>query len=80
MTNRFGACCLVGYHGGAGYFRTEYEKSRSVTQADVKRVANQYLTTGRVILSVVPAGHGDQAAKPADSRNVTAEQHTFAGQ
>jgi len=68
------------YHGDAGYFRTEYEKSRSVTQADVKRVANQYLTTGRVILSVVPAGHVDQAAKPADSRNVTAEQHTFAGQ
>jgi zinc protease len=70
----------LGYHGDAGYFRTQYEKSRSVTVADVKRVANQYLTVGRVILSVVPAGHVDQAARPADSRNVTAEQHAVAGQ
>jgi zinc protease len=70
----------AGFHGNAGYFRTEYEKSRGVTVADVKRVANQYLATGRVILSVVPAGHVDQAAKPADSRNVTAEQHAVAGQ
>jgi zinc protease len=70
----------VGFHGDAGYFRTEYEKSRSVTAADVKRVANQYLAAGRVILSVVPAGHADQAASPSDSRNVTAEQHAVAGQ
>jgi zinc protease len=70
----------VGFHGDAGYFRTEYEKSRSVTAADVKRVANQYLAAGRVILSIVPAGHVDQAARPADSRNVTAEQHAVAGQ
>lgn len=70
----------VGFHGDAGYFRTQYEKSRSVTVADVKRVANQYLTAGRVILSVVPGGHVDQAAKPTDSRNVTAEQHVVAGQ
>jgi zinc protease len=70
----------VGFHGDAGYFRTQYAKSRSVTVADVKRVANQYLTAGRVILSVVPAGHPDQAARPADSRNVTAEQHAVAGQ
>jgi zinc protease len=70
----------AGFHGDAGYFRTEYEKSRSVTAADVKRVANQYLAAGKVILSVVPAGHADQAASPADSRNVTAEQHAVAGQ
>jgi zinc protease len=70
----------VGFHADAGYFRTEYEKSRSVTAADVKRVANQYLTAGSVTLSVVPAGQVDQAAKPAESRNVTAEQHAVAGQ
>ena len=36
----------------------------SVTPADVKRVANKYLTPGRVILSIVPMGKIDQASKP----------------
>jgi zinc protease len=69
----------AGLHGDPGYFRTEYDKSRSVTAADVRRVVNQYFTTGRVVLSVVPAGDIDQAARSAESRNVTAEQHAFAG-
>ena len=34
----------AGYHGDAGYFRTEYQKTLSVTADDVKRVANKYLT------------------------------------
>jgi zinc protease len=61
----------AGYHGDAGYFRTEYKKTLSVTAEDVKRVANKYLTRGRVVLSVVPVGKLDQAAKPDQSTRVT---------
>ena len=64
-------CDGAGFHGDPGYFRTEYAKSQSVTAADVKRVANRYLTAGRVVLSVVPIGKADQAAKPGESRKVT---------
>jgi zinc protease len=60
----------AGYHGDAGYFRTEYKKTLSVTAEDVKRVANKYLTRGRVVLSVVPVGKLDQAAKPDQSTRV----------
>jgi zinc protease len=41
-----------------------------VTPADVKRVANKYLTAGRVVLSVVPEGKTDLAAKPEASQKV----------
>ena len=57
-------------HGDPGYFRTEYQKTLAVTPADVKRVANKYLTSGRVALSVVPIGKADQASKPAESQSV----------
>jgi zinc protease len=57
-------------HGDAGHFRTEYEKTLAVTAADVQRVANKYLTPGRIVLSVVPMGQADQAAKPAESAKV----------
>ena len=42
-----------------------------MTAADVKRVANKYLTKGRVVLSIVPMGKLDQAAKPGESKKVT---------
>ena len=61
----------AGFHGDPGYFKTEYEKTLAVTADDVKRVANKYLTGGRVVLSVVPKGKLDQAAKPAESKKVT---------
>ena len=61
----------AGYHDDPGYFRTEYTRTLSVTAEDVKRVANTYLTRGRVVLSVVPAGKLDQAAKPDQSKRVT---------
>ena len=63
----------AGYHGDPGYFRTEYIKGQSITAADVKRVANKYLTAGRVVLSIVPIGKADQAAKPGESKNVSSE-------
>jgi zinc protease len=67
-------CDGAGFHGDPGYFRTDYQKSQAVTAADIKRVANKYLTRGRVILSVVPAGKLDQASKPAESKKVTADK------
>jgi zinc protease len=58
----------AGYHGNPGYFQTEYQKMLAVTPADVKRVANKYLTKGRVVLSIVPMGQSNQAAKPSESK------------
>ena len=60
-------------HGDPGYFRTAYQKSLAITAADVKRVANKYLTKGRVVLSVVPLGKLDQASKPGESKKVTGD-------
>ena len=42
----------------------------------MKRVANKYLTNGRVVLSVVPTGKPDQASKPAESKKVTGAEDT----
>ena len=58
----------AGIHNNPGYFQTEYQKMLSVTPADVKRVANKYLTKGRVVLSIVPMGKLDQASKPSESK------------
>jgi zinc protease len=57
--------------GDPGYYATQYRKMKSVTPADVKRVANTYLGPGRIILSVVPQGKTDLAAKPEVSTKVT---------
>ncbi|HEU4560876.1 MAG TPA: pitrilysin family protein [Longimicrobium sp.] len=46
-------------------YRTEIARRRAVTPADVQRVARQYLTAGRVVLSMVPAGKLDQVSKPS---------------
>jgi zinc protease len=59
------------FYGDPGFFKTQYTKLRSVTTDDVKRVANKYLGPGRVVLSVVPLGKPDQAAKPDASTKVT---------
>jgi zinc protease len=58
------------FHGDAGQYQIEYAKSLAVSTADVKRVANKYLTRGRVVLSVVPMGKIDQASKPSESQPV----------
>jgi zinc protease len=57
-------------HGDPGHFRIDYQKTLAVTAADVRRVANKYLTAGRVVLSVVPTGQIDQASKAAESSKV----------
>ena len=60
----------AGIQGTPGYFQTEYRKMLAVTPADVKRVANKYLTKGRVVLSIVPMGRTDMAAKASQSTPV----------
>ena len=50
--------------GDPEHFRKDLEDALAVTAADVHRVAKQYLTKGRVVLSMVPAGQTNLAAKP----------------
>jgi predicted Zn-dependent peptidase len=56
----------AGFYGDPGHFKKEYEATLAVTAADVKRVANQYLTKGRVVLSVVPRGKPELAVKESE--------------
>jgi zinc protease len=60
----------AGYHDDPGYFKTDFEKRRSVTADEVKRAAAKYLGEGRVVLSIVPQGKPELAARPAESRKV----------
>jgi zinc protease len=60
----------AGYQNDPAYYRKAYEARRAVTPDDVKRVANKYLTKGRVVLSVVPEGQPELAAKPEASQKV----------
>jgi zinc protease len=59
------------FYGNPGYFSTDYQKTLAVTAADVKRVAAQYLTRSRIVLSVVPKGKKDQASKATESEAVS---------
>ena len=59
------------FYSDPGYFSKDYQKTLAVTAADVKRVAAQYLTRSRVVLSVVPKGKKDQASKAAESEVIT---------
>jgi zinc protease len=59
------------FHGDPGYFNTDYQRTLSVTTADVKRVAGQYLGGNRIVLSVVPKGKKDQASKSTESEAVS---------
>ena len=60
----------AGYQGDPAYFKVEYEKQLAVTPEDVKRVANKYLTTGRIVLSIVPQGKPELASKPDQSQRI----------
>lgn len=59
------------FHNDPGYYRKQYSDAESVTPAEVKRVANRYLTKGRVVLSVVPVGKKQDASKAEQSVTVT---------
>ena len=59
------------FHGDPAYYKTQYARLEAVTAADVQRVANRYLTSGRVVLSIVPQGKQELAAQPDRSTTVT---------
>lgn len=60
------------YFGDPGHYRIDYDRLKSVTASDVKRVTNTYLGNGRVVLSVVPTGQPELASRPEISGKVTA--------
>ena len=49
--------------GDPGYFHQDLLRYRGVTSEDVSRVANSYLTDGRLILTVVPGARADLEKK-----------------
>ena len=59
------------FHDNPGQVTIDYQKTLAVSAADVKRVAASYLSRSRIVLSVVPKGKKDQAAKAAESETVT---------
>jgi zinc protease len=52
------------YFGDPLHYRTELREAEAITPVEVARVARQYLTAGRVVLSMVPAGKLDLVSKP----------------
>jgi zinc protease len=52
------------YTGEADYFQKDLDRYLAVTAADVQRVAQRYLLTSKVILSIVPQGKRNLAAQP----------------
>jgi zinc protease len=59
------------YFNDPAWYRRRYTQTKSITAADVKRVANTYLGRGRVVLSIVPEGQTNLAAKPEASTRIT---------
>jgi zinc protease len=62
---------LNGYYsrvGQADYFGTLLARYRAVTPAEIQRVARQYLIQPRVMLSIVPEGRQDLAAKSLEAQ------------
>ena len=58
------------FHGDASWYKKKYNAFTSVTPADVQRVAKKYLGAGRGVISMVPAGKQELAAKPDASTKV----------
>ena len=52
-------------------FRVDYPRTQAVTAADIKRVANKYLGSARVVLSNVPIGKPELASHADRSTIVT---------
>ena len=51
--------------GQPDYFQRELSRYRAVTAKDVQRVANQYLTDKRLVVSVKPSGGGGRGGRGA---------------
>src|SRR5262249_26145661 len=48
----------VGYKGQADFFQADLDRYRTVTAADVQRVANKYLTADRLVMTIMPGKNG----------------------
>jgi zinc protease len=60
----------AGYLNKTDYFQTDLDRYRKVTPADVVRVANQYLTANRLVMSYIP-GKGTMAKTNPDANKPT---------
>jgi zinc protease len=66
------------FHGDPDAFRTDLQRLQAVTAADVQRVARTYLTDKRLVLSVVPMGKPELAARAAQSVKATTKSMSAA--
>ncbi len=63
----------TGYVGKPDYFQADLDRYRKVTPADVQRVANQYLSANRLVMSFVPSkGGAPRTNAPAAANQQTA--------
>jgi zinc protease len=63
---------FAGYLGKPNYFQADLDRYRTVTPADVSRVANTYLTPNRLVMTYTPrAGEAARGPRAAD-RTTTA--------
>jgi len=60
----------AGYLNKPGYFQADIDRYRKVTAADIQRVARQYLTANRLVMSYVP-GKGNMPKMNADTNKPT---------
>lgn len=63
------------YNNPGESFEVDYPKAQAVTASDVKRVANKYLGTTRIVLSNVPLGKTELASH-ADKSTVVTDPYT----
>lgn len=73
-----------GYLGKSNWFQDDLDRYRKVTAADVSRVAKQYLTDNRLVMSFVPRqGEATRAAREADepkSKSEAVDEEKLAAQ
>jgi zinc protease len=55
------------FTGDPDYFAKEIAGLRRITRDDVRRVARTYLLAPKVLLSVVPEGKSESAARPREA-------------
>lgn len=69
------------FTGRPDYFERDLERYRQVTPADIQRVAREYLTDKRLVLTVMPragGGGGDRTARRPEEASAEADQPTSA--
>ena len=73
----------AGFLNKPDYFQTDLDRYRKVTAADVQRVANEYLTANRLVMSYVPSKGAPPKAeidKPASTETKKKDKELIAKQ